>query len=724
MLERIGVATLWLPLFVGAAAGAEDGGQGSSGEKRSQREEPQEEEGSELREYVEVIDSALPTANTIATKLPTPLQLTPANVGTVNGRLFRERDAELLGDALVNVSGVNVQTQAGIHDFFVIRGFDSLSGGLILTDGAAEPEATNYPLYNVEGVEVLKGPAGFLYGSDPLAGVVNIVRKQPVPTSFADFGATLGSFGTEEARMDWNLAGADGEHSFRLNTFWRETDGYRDDKDGSHLAINPSYTWRLSNDSTINFNVEYVDAEYVPDTGLPIAAGEIPDVPRKRNYQTPGDFSDQTIGRFQMDYETRIDEQVRLRNKTYYRDLDWQSSGTQFISVDPFFDDFVVSRTVTTLDDRQKFFGNQLEAIFTFGGRVQHNLLTGVELARRTDDFDIGNVPPFNPFAPLTPGVAPILLFDPVETAVPLEASPLLAGDSEIDIVAPYVVDQIRFGEKYHLQVGARLDLISRVDNRTLFAAPERISRDDSEVSPMLGFLWAPTPALSVYANAASAFAPASPRVFGDGDLDPEDSEQYEVGVKRSFLGERLRTTLAVYRIDRENIAVPDDSGVTLQAGDQRSEGVEIELAAEPLPRLRTFFSYAYNDSELTSFNELIVTGPNPGDFVVFDRSGNRPAFTPKNLANLWVSKSFGSNWGVGGGVRYIDDQYIAEDNAFEIDSAVVFDAMVHYDLKAWRVKLNLKNLTDEDYELRGFGSTSVLPAAGRAAYLSVDFRL
>ena len=67
----------------------------------------------------------------------------------------------------------------------MIRGFDSLSSGLVLTDGVPEPESTFYPLYNVRQVEVMKGPTAFLYGGNPLAGAVHLVRKQPQPRRFA-----------------------------------------------------------------------------------------------------------------------------------------------------------------------------------------------------------------------------------------------------------------------------------------------------------------------------------------------------------------------------------------------------------------------------------------------------------------------------------------------------------------------------------------------------------
>ena len=139
-------------------------------ERAEADDENGDDEETTLEEYVRVDVSAIPQSNTIGTKLPTSLQITPAIVGTVSSELFREQQAVTLSDVLENVSGLNIQSQNGIQDFFILRGFDSLSGSLVMMDGAPVPEATFYPTYNIEGVEVLKGPGGFLYGGDPLAG--------------------------------------------------------------------------------------------------------------------------------------------------------------------------------------------------------------------------------------------------------------------------------------------------------------------------------------------------------------------------------------------------------------------------------------------------------------------------------------------------------------------------------------------------------------------------
>lgn len=714
-------AFIFVSLLLGLGAWGQDSTDKdpAATEETREKDDREKEEAKDLTEYVEVNETYVPTQNTIATKLPVPLQDTPSNIGAVSDRLLEEQFAVELGGALENISGINVQGGSGIFETFVIRGFDSLSSSMVMTDGVPEPEVMTYQTYNAEGVEVLKGPSGYLYGINPLAGVVNIVRKQPAPVDFGSFAGSYGSFDTVRGAVDWNQSGMDGDGNFRLNGLWEESSRYRDDKDSSVWAVNPGFAWRLSEDTTLNFNLEYTDAEYSPDSGVPLFNGEIADVPRKWSYQSPFDFSDQTLGRFQVDFESRMSDMLTLRNKTYYRDLDWQTNGTVFNGVFPTGPNFEpeVSRTLTLLDDAQTFYGNQFEAVMTLdGGPVTHQLLTGLEISYLADQYTLeaGLLPSIDLFAPVEtatqfPPTFPIDFLDPTVPA---------SADARSVVIAPYVVDQMKLSSHWQVMVGARYDDIDYEDSEN------DVSRDDSDVSPMLGVVYAPTPTLSFYANGGESFAPASPRVSGD--REPEVSDQIEVGAKKQFLEGKVRTTFALYRLDRENIAIPDANGISQQVGDQRSDGFEIEVAAEPIPRLRTFLSYAYTDAELTNFTQIALIGFDGQGQPIFapvDRSGNTPAFVPKNLGNLWVSYGFRGGFGLGGGVRYIGEQFVGEDNAFALDPAWVVDAMVSYDIKAWRAQLNFRNVTDEEYELRGFGTQSVIPADPASVYFTLGYR-
>ncbi len=680
------------------------------------------DDGSEkLAEYVEVNVSSLPSSNTISSKLALPLQRTPTNVVAVTGTLMREQGAVLLSDALRNVSGLNIQNGSGVHDYFVIRGFDSISSGLLLTDGTAEPEVSYYQMYNVEAVEVLKGAGGYLYGTTPLAGAVNIVRKQPLPANFTDFGSSFGSHSTYDATLDWNASMPDERVSFRLNGLWRESDHYRDEKDGRQAAINPSLTWRTGENSSLTFNYEYVDAEFSPDAGIPIVGNRIADVPRRRSYQSAGDFSDQTLNRFQVDFETRLSDRFSLRNKTYYRDLDWRTDGTLISGVGFTTPPGSVSRQLASLDDRQQFIGNQFEAIVELGhGKVKHRLLAGLDVKFTSDEYTFGLA-----------SIDDIGVDTLVETPVFFPFAADASGDVDTFVAAPYIVDQITLSPKFELLAGARYDYIDTEGDAKSLLFPTgtpvtSFSRDDSELSPMLGAVYSPGETLSVYANAGRSYAPASSRLVDELSPDgrePEQSTAFELGVKKRFADGRVRTTFAVYQLEREDIAIPDANGLTQQAGDQRSRGFEFELAAEPLPKLLTFFTYAYNDAELTEFVPFVSDGAGGGGLV--DYSGFTPFMAPEHVVNLWVSRQFDGGLGVAGGARYVSEQFVSEDNAFEIDSSVVLDGAIFYDFKSWRLKLNLKNLTDTEYETRGnSGPASVIPADPFSVYAGFEVRI
>ena len=654
----------------------------------------------------------IPTSNSIITRFPQPLRLTPANVGTVSDPLLREQDAHVLGDALKNVSGVNVLTLSGVVDSFQLRGFDSVSSSMVMTDGAREPETAFYQMYNVERVEVFKGPGGFLYGADPIAGLVNIVRRQPVAGTFGSAGVSYGAFNTQNATVDYNKTTQGGDYSFRLNSAWWKSDGYRDDKESQGFGVNPAMTWRLGEKTSLNVNLEFLGSDYQPDGGLPLVGDRIADVPRTRSYQSPFDKSDQSIGRGQIDLETRLSDSWTLRNKLYYRGLDWDSDGTLLLGVGPgMTGSLEVFRALTQLDDRQRSLGNRLEGVLSAAtGPVQHRLLLGVEGARHGDvfEFDVASLPNID-------------LEDPQETAThPLTPLPFqfLQGDARSLVVAPYVIDQVQFSEKWHGLAGARLDVI---DFEETEAGTER---RDADVSPLGGVLFAPNATLSLYANAGGSFSPPSSRVVGP--RRPERSRQYEVGAKVDALASKLTFTVAAYRVDRENIAIPDDNGFTQQEGDQRSRGIELEVAAEPFSGFRTFLTYAYNDPELTRFAETVVVGLDPNFNPIFgtvDRSGNDPAFAPHHIANLWVSHRFDKGLGLAGGARYVSGQFIDEDNIASIDGYITLDAAVSYAIGKWDLHLKLNNLTDRDYETGAFPSNAVLPAPGFAAYGGVQRR-
>lgn len=673
----------------------------------------EEEKGDPIQDYYLIVEgvSETPGTSKTATKISEEVEHIPASVSVVESSLFRVQDAVYLGDAIKNVSGVNVLSGFGTFDFFNVRGFDSLSSVLILTDGAPEPESTFYQLYNVERVEVFKGPGAFLYGGNPLSGTVNLVRKQPVPDKFMHLYNSFGSFGTYRGNVDFNYSNTESNLGFRFNGLWDTSNNYRNDKDSNDVAVNPAFTWQINSQSNLRVNFEYVHNEYQPDSGIPLVNNEIPAISREVSYQSPFDKSDQDIYRTRIDYDAKINQTFTIRNKFYSTVLDWISNGTLISGAFPDGTGSAqILRVLTLLDDRQHLIGNQLEAVASFKtGGVEHSMVTGFEVTRLSDQFnlDVALLPTIDLLNPVETAREP-LFFIPGQSA---------AADARSMVYAPYIVDQMKLSDQFRVLVGARYDILDFKDELSA------TSRSDNKVSPMFGAVYSPVSNVSLYFNFGQAFAPASTTVAVADDRRPEESTQYEGGLKTQFLEGKMLATFAVYHVQRDNIGIPDANGVTRQNGDQRSQGFEVEVNGIFARSWNASVAYAYNDAELTRFSEVIFTNV-PPFFFVADRTGNDPGFAPRHILNGWVTKTFRNGIGIGGGPRYVSSQFIDEDNAFKIDGYVTWDAAGFYDYNHWRFSLNFKNLTDKKYETRGFGPFSVIPASPFAIYGSVDFRL
>ena len=653
----------------------------------------------------------VPTVSTVATKIPVPIRLTPASIGVVNHGLFEHQSGVVLGDALRNISGVNIQTVFGVTDFFIIRGFDSLSSGLVLTDGASEPEATFYHLYNLERVEVLKGPGAFLYGGNPLSGSVNLSRKQPLFANALQVTGSYGPYATGRGTIDGNWANLERGLAMRVNALRQVSNGYRDDKNSGLWAINPSATWRPNDNTTATVNFEYVTSKYKPDSGLPIVNGSVAEVPRTRSYQSPFDTSDQKIYRARVDIQSRLSRRVTLRDKLYYTDFSWVSDGTLFSGVFPNAQGGLdILRSLVLLDDRQKVLGNQAELLFTFStGRVEHTLLAGLELMQWKDKFtlDVAALPNIDVSNPAETASHPFYL-------IPGQSQ---GADSKSLVIAPYMVDRMAFSERVQAFIGARYDRIDYDDPRTDTA------RDYDQISPMAGLVFSPAEDLSLYANVGKAFAPPSSQV--PGPRQTEESAQIEAGAKKYLMDNRLHASLAFYNLTKNNIAIPDATGVTKQEGDQRSRGVEFEVMMRPVENWHTFLSYAFSNATLTRFAEMVPVFTQTG--VVFqraDRSGNAPPFSPRHILNIWTAIGFDNGLEFGLGARYVTRQFIAADNQYQIGSVLTWDASASQTYRQLTFRINAKNLTNRKYETRGFGAASIIPADPFGLYCAFEIDL
>jgi TonB-dependent siderophore receptor len=651
---------------------------------------------SELPTYI--VKDAEPSVAGSAAILGGSLLGAPVSSTVIPQSLIREQHQITLRDAVENSAGVVSGTGNGVHDFFVVRGIDSLTGSAVLIDGVPEPEATFHHLYNIREVHVLKGPGAFFFGGNSLAGSVNLLREQPspAPQSALALGLEAGSFGTFGQELDWSSP------NLRLNQFYRRSDGFRDGMDFEAWAVNPSLLWG-DEKGRLTLQIDVASVEATPDAGIPTLGDRILPVGRKANFQDADEFSEQDIFRAVLSYEASLG-QAWLRSKTYYTDFEWQSKGSVFAGFVPFFmgleaQPATLARYKPELDDQQRILGTELEILKDVqAGRVTHHLLGGAEATRFTDEYTLAT----NPGESLHLGSGQRL--PPM-----LPPLPAVAGDATSDVFSLYAADRLEIAGFGSLVLGGRHDWLQFEDDR------QRTSRDDDEFSPFAGLAIDLNPQWVFFANAGEGFAPPSTLTQGPRRA-PETSQQVEAGFKLASADRRWHGQLAAFQIERKDIAIPDATGILRQNGDQESEGVELEVAGQLTESTKVLAQAAWLDSELTRYAEYQGQQVAPYD-------GATAPFAPETLARLWLRQELGGGLAVGAGVRYTGEQFIHPDNRLELEATTVVDAAVYYTRANWELALNVENLTDETYYGRGVSSTSVRPEDGLGVFGTLRVR-
>lgn len=677
-----------------------------------------------------------PVANfsSIAAKMFIPLQKTPISIGVVPQKVLQDQHVTGLSDALKNISSVNVQSALGTHDYFLIRGFESTSAGLVLADGVSEPDVSlfrffgfgYYDLYNIDQVEVLKGPAAFLYGGNTLSGAVNMQRKQPVFRNFVNISASRGKFNHYRGCVDMGVTNSSNNLALRLNSLTLDTDFYRHEKNNEIQALNPALIWRINKSSALNVNFEYINGRLMPDTGIPLYLFEgrwqLPDVPRQVSYQRPDDFLKLKTGRLRIDYHNQARPWLLIRNKSYFSFLNGSTSfSLPHIPYRNIVGTWLVDRHKYGFDESQENFGNQTEAVLQLrNGNIKHHLLLGIEAGKLSNHsarnmIQIDGLYLFHPEISLQDRL--IVDLNKIKTQV------------NSTTIAHYFVDHIEFSEKVQAFCGGRMDVFefstdrqnSPFDfiGRELTSRPVPLTKNYQKFSPMVGLIVKDSETLRFYANMAQSFAQGL-RVVDE----PEKSTQLEIGYKYMTRDGRFRNWVAIYNIRKDNMSIPLQGPLQGDrhepSGSQQSRGFELEIIAQPGLNWYTYFTYSYTEAELVKYqimdiNEDLKT-------QLRDYSGNIPPFVPAHLLNIWTGKEFRPGCGLGFGIQYVSQQYIHADNNFEIDGFVMYNLALYFRIRDLSFRIDGKNLTGQTWLTRGLGPYSVIPANSRTFYGTCEF--
>ncbi|MEM6839812.1 MAG: TonB-dependent siderophore receptor [Cyanobacteria bacterium P01_C01_bin.120] len=634
-----------------------------------------------------------------ATRTDTPLRDTPQSIQVVPREVLEDQQVITLGDALRNVSGVVRSEQIFNGEQFIIRGFNgstTLRDGFRLNDGG---RVGFLELSNLETIEVLKGPASILAGSINPGGAINLVTKQPLSEPFYNLEFQADNRGLISPSID--LSGpltADSRLRYRLNALYRNQDSFRGyDTDIERGFVAPTVSWQIGDRTDLTVYLEYLDDERPGDDGLIALGDEVADVPSDLVIGELDDIAREETLRVAYQFEHRFSDtdcvqacqRWKLRNGFSFFRSDLSSELTSAISVldDTTGDVLLVSAFDS---DVETAFDLQTNVVGEFNtGSIEHRVLVGVDLFRNVlDDRDL-RVDFFSPI--------PFNVFDPVYGTVPRpdrEDTPILAlQDIRDDGLGIYLQDQVTLLDNLKLLAGVRYDTIEQeVTSSPTFSNPNSSESTINEdaFTPRVGLVYQPIEEVSLYGSYSTSFLPNTATTVEGELIKPERGEQFEIGARAELLEGRLTANLALFDITKENVATadPDNFGFSIATGEQRSRGVELDIAGEILPGWNIIANYAYTDAEITSDNS--------------ENEGNRLSGVPENNVNLWTTYDIQNGplegLGFGLGVNYVSERFGDVANSFTADEYFLTNAAISYKRDNWRAALNIRNLFDVDY--------------------------
>lgn len=637
-----------------------------------------------------------------------------------------------------------------------IRGFavGSLAGGNIQTlrDGVHGPSILDFT--NISRVEIVKGPASFLYGQVAPGGIVNVITKNPQRRFAASADARYGSYG--EYRFETDVTGpATNTLSYRLAASYDQDMHYWEPYDAYSWNISPSLLWQPNDRISISLKYENFEkieepqlmqkpgyntqAGVVPTASDPNLSGvDVPGLPSNWNSMAYSDYRHSNTQNFSTRIDFKADEHWNLR--TGYSHLEYD--------IDALFSgNLGMANNTTRMQGRRvknQVYSNRDDTIelqgvgkYEFGFASLRLLFGGQYVDRNFHRW--GEQAPNDPALGSNPIGSPLPLWDLSDPATwnrntSFSMSALTANrfDQNVHAEDKSVYGGATFGffdDRLLVLTGWRwTSTDSRVtDSLTNQAQPET---SVSQVTPQYGLLYKLTPEWSVFGTYSESFVPGTFLIYNpDGTTStpkPTEGRGYDLGIKYDLFDGRLSGTLTYFDIQNKNIvtdlAVTNASAVTtiysIQAGEERSRGVELDLTAKLTDDWQMYLSYSYMDAKITEFSgqDEAILAQDPASLDAAGQANYKNVkrfhdaplqMSAPHLANLWTRYDFSSDalrgLHIGGGVNFVYDQTILPDTPqFAHQTYALLNALVGYtwDVGSHSMSLDLmgKNLLDEEY--------------------------
>lgn len=632
-----------------------------------------------------ISEGYLASNSVTATKTDTPLIDIPQTINVVTRAQLDDQAHHSLADILRYVPGTTVGQGEGNRDQITLRGQNTTADFFL--DGVRDDVQYYRGLYNIERVEILKGPYALIFGRGGGGGIINRVQKSPLSDDYIYAGqASINSFGAYDMSADVNAPLSDAV-AVRINAVYENFDSHRDFVGGARYASNPYVAFKLNDAWKLGLSYEYVHDDRTTDRGIPsIATG-----PGQPNRPIAG-YRDKFFGVPGVNY-TKLEAQIaKLRldgaltsNLSFSGTILYGDYDKTYLNVYANGAATAPSGTVALAaysdpTQRENFIAQANLVLDAETGPLMHKILVGTEYGdQKSANRRVNGVLS-------TPSLS---LANPIFPTVNFNA---LSRDtvSDVKFFSAYVQNQISFGDHIDVVAGLRYDKFN-IEGTDLFPVVDRpFARKDEKVSPRLGLIFKPQENISVYGSYSQSFLPRSGDQFlaltvTQQNLAPEKFTNYELGAKWD-VQPNLNLTLAVFQLERSNATTPDPRNpvASINIGTTRTQGIELAVTGNITSSWQVHGGYSYQDATLAG-NDSVRLGQ-----------------VPQHQASLWNRYEFNDRFAAGLGIIHQSSQFAAirtNSNTTKLPAFTRVDAALYYDLSdALQLQLNVENLFNTDY--------------------------
>ena len=634
-------------------------------------------------EEVVVKGNVLYTDQVNALKTPVPVLDVPQSVSIITDEDIRKQGFREISDIVRYIPGVNTSQGEGHRDAVVFRGVRSTAD--FYMDGVRDDVQYYRSLYNLEQVEVLRGPNALLFGRGGTGGIINrVTKKAVVGEDFGSVDVGTDTFGSLDLAFDYNVSGTD-DSALRINVHTDSLANHRDFYDGERTGINPTMKFVMSDDTTLDLSYEYIDHERFIDRGIPTINGAPDESLIDIVFGTPEINTTTVEATIFRGTLSHVFSDTRKGNLTVhtssfekmYQNLYASGYDGTLVTMDGYRD--------PTERDKLIISGTLVNEINV--GSVKHTILVGAELidtennnlrydtfwSTTSDDNEVFDISRPMDFTVNADGIA---------TSVDFTTSLKSKTSSDIKVTSLYIQDQIDLTDNIKLMIGGRHDSfdITVADIKNMSSE----SRKDTEFSPRAGLVFKPSEEMSLYWSFSQSFLPRSGEQYKalsatSARLDPDVFESNEIGLKYD-ISPRLNLTLSYFNSEQTRAERDNDTGENSEVRGLTVDGLEVQLKGQLTDRLDVMVGYSSLDGETSS--------------------GGEPREIPDHTFSLYAKYQVNDKYGWAFGMTRQGESKIKDNNpGLVLPEYTRLDLGAYYKLSnGLELQVNIENLNDELY--------------------------